>query len=120
METTGHDSVGGVECLLDTVSVVYVDIDVENAGMYTSVSARALLELEDSPEKLKDTQDNIVHIAETGCFGLLCVVQASSPVDGDVCCTRVELFGCGDGSSCRDSAELEHPFECRAVFARET
>jgi hypothetical protein len=30
---SGHDAVGGVECLFDAVSVVHVDVDVEDAGV---------------------------------------------------------------------------------------
>jgi hypothetical protein len=33
VERACHDTVGGVEGLLDTVTVVNIDVDVENAGV---------------------------------------------------------------------------------------
>jgi hypothetical protein len=50
VETGGHDAVRRVEGLLDTVTVVDVNVDVEN----TLVVA----------EKLEDTEDNVLSLAK--------------------------------------------------------
>jgi hypothetical protein len=42
-------------------------------------------------EKLKDRQNNIVHVAETTRFCLLRVVQPSCPIDADVGESMVQL-----------------------------
>jgi hypothetical protein len=35
MERSRHDSIGGIEGFLDTVSVVHIDIDIQHSRMYT-------------------------------------------------------------------------------------
>lgn len=69
VEGEGHDAVGGPEGLLDAVAVVDVDVDVEDARVVA--------------EELQDGEDDVVDVAEAGCFGLFGVVQAAGPVDRD-------------------------------------
>ena len=70
VEGERHDAVAGPECLLDTVAVVDVDVDVEDPGVVA--------------EELEDAEHDVVDVAEAGCFGFLGVVQAAGPVDGDL------------------------------------
>ena len=76
VEADGHDPVRGVEGLLHPVSVVNVNIDVEDSLVVL--------------EELQDGQDNVIDIAEATGLGFLGVVKSSSPVDGDVCCLQEE------------------------------
>ena len=69
VEGEGHDAVGGPESLLDAVAVVHVDVDVQHARVVA--------------EELQDGEHDVVDVAEAGGFGLLGMVQAAGPVDGD-------------------------------------
>ncbi|KAF3844660.1 hypothetical protein F7725_007823, partial [Dissostichus mawsoni] len=66
-----HDTVCGVESLLHTVSMMDVNVDVQNS--------------------LVNCQNNVVDVAKPGGLRLLGVMQASSPVDGDVRLLFVQL-----------------------------
>jgi hypothetical protein len=119
VEGHGHDSVGSVERLLDTVSVVYVNIDVEDSLLV--------------PKQLKDTEYDIctllvsgtntwwrnrsftVDITEATCFTLFRVVQASCPVDGDVALIPVQPRSALHAATCADPAELEKAVKDRTV-----
>jgi hypothetical protein len=70
VQTDGHDPVGRIECLLDAVSVVDVDVDVEDSFVI--------------PEELEDAEDDVVDVAEPGRLRLFRVMKPSSPVDGDI------------------------------------
>lgn len=70
--TAGHYTIRGVERLLDAVAVVAVNVDVEHARV--------------GAQKLENTEDDIINVAEPGGFALFGVVQPASPVDGDVGC----------------------------------
>ena len=52
MERDGHDSISEIECLLNTVAMVNINVNVENS--------RVIL------EQLQDRYDDIVHIAKSG------------------------------------------------------
>ena len=70
METDGHHTICRVESLFHTVSMVAIDVDVQHAR--------------ECAQKLENGKYDIVNVAETGCFAFFGVVQATSPVDGDV------------------------------------
>ena len=70
VEADRHHSVRGVERLLHSISVVDVDINVENPLVVF--------------QQLQDGQDNVVDVAEAGSLALLGVMQTSGPIDGDV------------------------------------
>ena len=70
MEADRHHSVRGVEGLLNTISVVNVDIDVEFPLVVL--------------QELQDGQDDVIDITEARGLALLGVMQTSGPVDGDV------------------------------------
>ena len=77
MEGNCHDPVCGVESLLNTISMMNVDVNVQDPLVVL--------------QQLQNSQDDIVHIAEARRLRLLGVVQPSSPVDGDVGRLLVEL-----------------------------
>lgn len=89
METNGHDPVGGIECFLYPITVMNVDIDIEDSLVVS--------------QQLQDAQDDVcaesvrrsplqkleglrltVHIAEPTRFRLLRMMETASPVDRDV------------------------------------
>ena len=69
VEGERHDAVGGPEGLFDTVAVVDVDVNVEDAGVVE--------------QELQDRQHNVVDVAESGGFCFLGVVEPAGPVDCD-------------------------------------
>lgn len=83
MEARRHHPIGGVEGLLDTIAMVHVNVDVEDAGVM--------------PQEFEDAEDNVVDVAEARGFALLGVVQAARPIEGNVGLARVETSGatCG-------------------------
>ena len=70
VEGARHDAISGVEGFLDAVAMMAVDVNVEYAR--------------DCAEHFKDCEDDVVYIAESGCFALFRVVKAAGPVNGDV------------------------------------
>jgi hypothetical protein len=97
-----HDAIGGVESLLDAVSVVDVDVDVEHA----------LVRL----EELEDREDDVVDVAKARGFVLLGVVQAPRPVDDGVRLLVVELDRAAHGPAGVDLAEVEEAVEDGAIL----
>ena len=81
MDTEAHNTVCGVESLLNTVPMMTVDVDVQDAWIRT--------------EEREDAEDDVVDVAEAGSLCFLCVVEAACPVDGDVCSTGGYAFCCG-------------------------
>ena len=79
VEGDRHDSVCEVECLLHSVAVVDVDVDVQHSGV--------------NLEELQDCDDDVVDEAEAGGLGLLGVVQPAGPVHRDVAAPAVQLQG---------------------------
>jgi len=67
MKRARHDPISQVECLLNSIPMMNININVQN-------SLKSLQQLENS-------QHTIVYIAKTRCFGLFCVMQTSRPVD---------------------------------------
>jgi len=70
MKGHGHAAIRQIEGFLDAIAMVHVDIEVKHTGV--------------DIEQLYDRQHDVVHIAEPARLGFLSVVQATSPVDGDV------------------------------------
>lgn len=69
MEWHSHDPVSSVESLFHPISMMNINIYVQDPLMVF--------------QKLKDTQDNVIHITETGRLRLLCMMQATAPVNAD-------------------------------------
>ena len=69
-------------------------------------------------KELKNTKDAIIDVAEATCLELFCMVESSSPIDGDVRLVLCE-FGTGkECPSCVSLAILIHVVEDRAVTSR--
>ena len=71
VEADSHDSVSGVEGLLHPVTVVDVNIYVEDSLVVL--------------EELQDGEYNVIDVTESTGLGFLSVVKSTSPVDSDVC-----------------------------------
>lgn len=63
MKRDSHHSIRAVECLLNTITMMDIDIDVE----YSIVIL----------EQLKDCKYDIIHIAESTCFHLLGMMKTA-------------------------------------------
>ena len=85
MKADSHDSIGHVKCLLHTIAVMHVDVDVKHPLMVL--------------EQLQNRKHNIVDVAEATCFLLLCMVKATSPIDADVRTLVVEFNRRIDGAT---------------------
>ncbi len=70
MERHWHDSVGQIKCLLNPVSVMDVDIDVNNSWI--------------NKQKFQNGQHNIVYVAKTTCLRLFGMMKPSTKIDSDV------------------------------------
>lgn len=68
-------------------------------------------------EQLKNAEDDIIDITEAGGLGLLGVVEAAGPVEGDIGVLSVELDGGADGAAGGGLAEAEEAVEDGAVLA---
>ena len=103
VEGDAEDAVGGPEGLFDSVAVVDIDVDVEDARMVA--------------EELEDGEDDVVHVAEAAGFALFRVVEAAGPVDGEVGLVIAELAGGVHAGAGVEGAVLEEPVEDGAVVA---
>lgn len=103
VERNGHDAVGQIERLLDSVTVVHVDVDVQHA--------RVVL------EQLQYGDDDVVDVAEAGRLELLGVVQPAGPVDGDVAAVLVQLHRAVQRRARVHGTEVVQALEHRAVLA---
>lgn len=68
-------------------------------------------------EELENAKNDIIDVAEAGGLGLLGVVEAAGPIDGDVGVGAVELDGGADGAAGGGLAEGEEAVEDGAVLA---
>lgn len=68
-------------------------------------------------EELKNTEHNIIDVAEAGSLGLLGVVKATGPIKGNICVAAVELDGGADGATGGRLAEAKEAVEDWAVLA---
>ncbi len=68
-------------------------------------------------EKLENAEHDVVDVAEAGGLGLLSVVEAAGPVEGDDGVAAVELDGGADGAASGGLAEAEEAVEDRTVLA---
>lgn len=74
METDSHDSVGVIECLFNSIPVVNVDVEVENAWV--------------DFEELDDADDDVIDVAEAASLSFTCMVKTAHPVDSNVSFSR--------------------------------
>lgn len=98
-----HHSIRGIEGLLDPVPVVYVNVQVEHAGVVL--------------EHVEDGQHNVVDVAEARRLGPLGVMQPPSPVDAHVRGARVETQRTVDRAPRVEPAVVVQAVEDGAVVA---
>lgn len=65
-----HDSIGNIECLFDPISMMHIHIQIKNSLMVF--------------QELKNSQDNVIRVAETTGLAFFGMMEASSPVNCDV------------------------------------
>lgn len=106
METNGHDTISSVKRLLDTVSMVYIDVNVENACVIsakksqgsTSIRRRGLEVLTEEAPRFRErclwggvslcSEQNLVgitiYVAKPARLALFRVMKTTSPVNCNV------------------------------------
>ena len=104
MKGDSQDAIGCKEGLLYTITMVAINIDVENALVCL--------------EKLKNTKDAIIDVAKATRLKLFCVVKSSSPIHGDVRLALRELCTGEKCPSCVSLAILIHVVKDWAVTSR--
>lgn len=101
METYGHNTIGVIERLLNAIAMMHVDIEVE----YPAVVL----------EKLQYTDNDVIDVAETACFGLFRVVKTARPVYGDVRLPWNQNICSVDATPHGQLAEIIQPLEGGAI-----
>ena len=86
MKADCHDPVGGVKGFFHSVSVMHVDVDVEDSVVVL--------------EQLQDRYDDVVNKAEPTCLGLFGVMQSTCPVYAHVCHPVVQHDCCINTPTC--------------------
>jgi len=71
MKRNGHDAVRMVECELDAIAVMDVDVDVQHARMVF--------------EHLQYSKHSVINVAKSICLAPLGMMKAAGPIDGSVC-----------------------------------
>jgi hypothetical protein len=66
VETDSHDTISIVKSFFNSISMMNIDVEIENAGI--------------DFEKLKDAEDNVIDIAKATGLGLFTMMKASSPI----------------------------------------
>lgn len=119
VEGDGHDSIGSVESFFDSIAMVDINVDVEDALL----ESKELNNAEDDVYYMSDTSQArrawirlTINIAKTTCLALLGVVKTSSPVDGDVAFATVQTCSSLHATTRADAAELKESVEDRAVI----
>lgn len=111
MEGNGHDSVGCVECFFDTVAMVDIDIDVEDALLETQQFEDAeddvWKQLAGDPITSRKGCSSTVDIAETTGLALFGVVKTTGPVDCNVALLTIETGSTLHATTSADAAELK-------------
>jgi hypothetical protein len=79
VERHSHDSIRAVECLLNTVTMMHININIEDSIVVF--------------QKLKYSQDDIVHIAEATRLHLFGMMQTTSPINANISALVVEFYG---------------------------
>lgn len=102
MERDCHDTISGVEGLLDSVTVVNVNVDVEHTCVVF--------------EQFQDAEDNVIDVAETAGLGFLRMVQTTGPIDRNVCLVVVETHCTAHAASSADLTVLVQAIEHGAVL----
>lgn len=68
-------------------------------------------------EELQYSEHNIIHVAKSGRLALLGMMQAASPINGNVAVAMVELDGAPHGTSSVGLAKIIQTIKHGAIFA---
>eukprot|EP00967_Tisochrysis_lutea_P076162 scaffold102907_cov34-Tisochrysis_lutea.AAC.1 len=98
-----HHPVSGIEGLLDSITMVDVDVEIEHA--------RVVL------QQMQDSKHNVIDVAEPGCLGSLRMVQPACPIDGNVGRACIKSHGTIDRTSRIQATIVVQPIKHRAVIA---
>lgn len=79
MKTDSHDTVRGIECLLHSVTMVDINVDIKNTRVVS--------------KQLQNREYNVVHITESTGFCLFSVMESSCPIDCDITGAIVQPSG---------------------------
>lgn len=101
METHSHDSICEVEGLLDSISVVNINVKIHHSSMIF--------------QQFEDSQNDIIGVAESTGLALLGMMETSSPVYCDAGISSQEGLGCIDGPSHAHLAEFVEPCEAGTI-----
>lgn len=74
MKTACQHAVGSIKCFLYAISVVAIDVDIEDAWI--------------DAKKFQNCENDVVDVAEAGCLAFFGMMQATSPVNSNVAGTR--------------------------------
>jgi len=119
VKAASHHSVCRIECLLYSIPMMAVYVNVEDSGICS--------------EKFKNGENNIVDETESRSFSFLRVMKTASPIDcnvrrtidDSVCSScrvqvRIEISLSNivntNGTPSRDRAEFEKSIECWIIF----
>ena len=91
-----HNSTGTKEGLFDAVSVVDVDINVEDSWVVSKIFNWLKTCV---PQQLQDAEDNIVDVAKARGLTFLGMVETASPVDADVVLAVVDKLSAVEGAA---------------------
>mmetsp|Transcript_8360 Transcript_8360/g.19617 ORF Transcript_8360/g.19617 Transcript_8360/m.19617 type:complete len:269 (-) Transcript_8360:28-834(-) len=97
-----HHAISGIERLLDSVSVVYVNINVEDPFVFF--------------KQFEDGQDAIVYIAKARGLGFLGMMQASTPIHNDVRVIVIQPRSASDAPAGIHLTEFKHAVEDGTVL----
>ena len=101
METDSHDSVGVIKGLLDSITVVNIDIEVKDSRV--------------DLQKLEDTEYDVIDVAKTTGLWFFGMMETSWPVDDNISLACKYEVSSIDASSCSQPAEVKESLETRTV-----
>mmetsp|Transcript_441 Transcript_441/g.689 ORF Transcript_441/g.689 Transcript_441/m.689 type:complete len:359 (-) Transcript_441:54-1130(-) len=93
VQTQRHDTIRAIKGFFDTITVMDINVNVEDAGV--------------DFEQFQNGQDNVIDITKTARFGLFGVMQAPTPVDGHVALSLRQLNSAIEGSTGTEGTEFE-------------
>lgn len=86
----GEDSIRVIEGFLNSISVMYIDIDIKYPSMNAVIvessdsMARRRQEAPNLPKQFQNSQYDIIHVAESTRFSFLSMMQSSCPIDRNI------------------------------------
>mmetsp|Transcript_11278 Transcript_11278/g.19256 ORF Transcript_11278/g.19256 Transcript_11278/m.19256 type:complete len:340 (-) Transcript_11278:276-1295(-) len=92
VERQGHDAIRDVKCLLHTIPVMDINIDIHHTRII--------------PQHLEDGKYNIIHVAEAGCFRSLGMMETTAPVDSNIRGACHQLSSSVNRRACRHLAKI--------------